>query len=232
MPILRNQITYPRTTVSRPEEILITEQPTGIVVSGKPPSVSVIYGTEAADKLVGTDRGEFIYGYGSDDEIDGGKGADKMYGGEGDDEYHVDDAGDVVSENANEGEDTVHSTIDYELGANVENLDLVDGSAAVKGTGNELHNDIIGNSNYNILSGGDGNDYLDGGFGGGADFMMGGDDDDGYMVDDANDAIWEFKDQGYDNVWSSVSYTLSSHIEKLQLLEWGGAMRDQRHRQR
>jgi Ca2+-binding RTX toxin-like protein len=221
MPILRSQIAYPRTPVSRPDdEILIAEEQTGIVVSGRPPLFPVIHGTEAADKLVGTDRNEFIYGYGSGDEIDGGKGADKMYGGEGDDEYYVDDAGDVVSENAGEGKDTVNSSIDYELGANVENLDLT--GNAVKGTGNELNIDIMGNGQDNILSGGDGQDDIDGGTG--ADFMIGGDGNDGYSVDDAGDIIWELKDQGFDTVWSSVSYTLYPNLEMLRLNEWGGAI--------
>ena len=45
-----------------------------------------------------------------------------MYGGAGNDVYFVDNTGDVVIENANEGNDTVFASIDYGLGANVENL--------------------------------------------------------------------------------------------------------------
>ena len=45
-----------------------------------------------------------------------------MYGGAGNDVYFVDNAGDVVIENVNEGNDTVYASIDYGLTANVDNL--------------------------------------------------------------------------------------------------------------
>ena len=43
--------------------------------------------------------------------------------------YFVDDSGDVVTENANEGIDTVQSSVDYTLSANVENLTLTDAAS-------------------------------------------------------------------------------------------------------
>ena len=43
--------------------------------------------------------------------IDGGAGADSMFGGAGNDTYFVDNAGDGVVEYANEGNDTVFSTV-------------------------------------------------------------------------------------------------------------------------
>ena len=73
----------------------------------------------------------------------------------GNDFYSVDDAGDVVIEAANEGTDTVSSTISYVLGANVENLILA-GSNVINGTGNSLNNMLTGNSAANVLSGGRG----------------------------------------------------------------------------
>ena len=94
--------------------------------------------------------------------LSGGMGADTMLGGLGNDTYIVDNAGDIVVENANEGIDTVQSSITYTLGANVENLTLT-GTTALNGTGNELANILTGNSGDNTLSGGAGVDRMLGG---------------------------------------------------------------------
>ena len=89
------------------------------------------------------------------------EGADIMAGGAGNDTYMVDDTGDVVTELADEGTDTVQSYLaNYTLGANVENLTLT-GSAALNGTGNAQANVLSGNAGNNILTGGAGGDsYL------------------------------------------------------------------------
>ncbi|HMY00859.1 MAG TPA: calcium-binding protein, partial [Agitococcus sp.] len=80
------------------------------------------------------------------------------------DTYVVDALGDVVTENVNEGTDTVQSSVTYTLVANVENLTLT-GTNAINGTGNTLNNVITGNTANNVLSGGTGNDTLNGGAG-------------------------------------------------------------------
>ncbi len=117
-----------------------------------------IYGNHVDNVLTGNAGNDVMEGRGGNDTLDGGAGADVMKGGIGNDIYIVGEAGDVVIENAGEGIDTVLSSIDYTLGANVENLDLT--GSAISGTGNELDNRISGNGLTNLLAGGAGNDVF------------------------------------------------------------------------
>src|SRR5262249_15142182 len=112
-----------------------------------------------------------INGLGGDDTLNGAGGADTMVGGLGNDTYVVDNTGDVVTENANEGTDTVQASVTYTLAANVENLTLT-GGGNISGTGNSIGNALTGNSGANVLTGLDGNDTLAGGAG--ADTLDGG----------------------------------------------------------
>jgi serralysin len=98
------------------------------------------------------------------DTLNGGADADTMIGGLGNDNYVVDNVGDAVTENLNEGTDRISSSVTYTLPANVENLTLT-GTTAINGSGNGLANILIGNSAANQLNGGGGNDTLDGGTG-------------------------------------------------------------------
>jgi Ca2+-binding RTX toxin-like protein len=125
-------------------------------------AIPVILGNNSDNILTGTAGNDIMFGLAGNDRLDGGPGADTMYGGLGNDTYVVDNIGDRVIENPNEGIDTVESSISYTLPANVENLTLT-GSAAINGTGNGLNNVIIGNSGNNKLDGGLGNDQLTGG---------------------------------------------------------------------
>ena len=98
-----------------------------------------------------------INGIGGNDLLDGQGGGDLMAGGLGDDTYFVDNAGDVVFEQINEGVDQIYSAITYILPDDVENLTLT-GSAGLSGIGNTLNNVLTGNSGNNILDGGEGAD--------------------------------------------------------------------------
>jgi len=155
-----------------------------------------------------------LTGNGANNTLNGGAGADTMIGGAGNDIYVVENAADMVIENAGEGTDTVQSGIAYALGPNVENLTLT-GSSAVSGTGNELNNTLIGNGAVNTLAGGDGNDLLNGGAGN--DTMIGGAGDDTYIVGSTGDVVTENVGEGTDAVQSSVTYTLAAHVENLTL---------------
>jgi Ca2+-binding RTX toxin-like protein len=150
-----------------------------------------------------------IVGNGNDNLLDGDTGADVMYGGAGSDSYFVDNIGDVVIENANDGNDAVYASIDYRLGANVEYL-VLQGSA-VQGYGNSVANAIAGNGNDNLLDGGAGGDAMYGGAG-----------NDFYFVDNSGDVVIENANDGNDTVYASIDYRLSANVEYLVLQ--GGAV--------
>jgi Ca2+-binding RTX toxin-like protein len=178
-----------------------------------------LFGGAGNDGLLGMDGNDRLDGGTGNDLLDGGAGADEMLGGAGDDTYGVDDAADTVTELANEGLDTVRTTLDgYTLGANVENLTLT-GSADLEGHGNALDNVLIGNRGDNTLVGGAGNDRLDGGLG--ADRLVGGAGDDTYLVDNVGDMVVEQAGEGVDTVTASVSYALAANVENLLLTGTG-----------
>ena len=112
----------------------------------------------------GNELNNVLIGNNAANKLDGGFGADSMAGGAGDDIYVVDNAGDRVLEGVGEGIDTVESAINYELGANLENL-LLTSPAAITGTGNGLDNTITGNEQANVLDGRGGTDIFKGGVG-------------------------------------------------------------------
>jgi Ca2+-binding RTX toxin-like protein len=175
-------------------------------------------GAAGSDTLSGGEGADVLGGSEGGDSLDGGVGADEMAGGADDDFYVVDDTGDIVIENDDQGYDFVQASISYVLSANVEGLELLS-DAATNGTGNALDNEIYGDSHANTLSGLDGNDWLDGAEG--DDTLIGGDGDDAYLVGEAGDVVTENADAGYDFVQASISYVLGANVEGLAL--WSDA---------
>jgi Ca2+-binding RTX toxin-like protein len=189
--------------------------------------MATLYGTDNNDKLGNTPNA-----------LD----ADLMYGKKGDDVYYVNNVGDRVYENANEGIDTVVSAIKYfALGTNVEHLTLT--GIAETGIGNALNNHLYGNSANNrldgkegndtlrghagddVMRGDNGNDLIEGGIGNdqlsggqGVDTLIGGLGNDIYFIDVDPDAIQELAGQGTDTVVSAIpSFTLNNNLEHLYL---------------
>jgi VCBS repeat-containing protein len=164
------------------------------------------------DSLIGTAGNDTINGLAGNDTIDGALGADSMIGGLGGDIFYVDNVGDVVTENTNEGFDGVWSSLpSYTLADNVEALGLLTG--VLNGTGNTLANYILGNSGNNAL---DGVLNLVGLAG---DTMQGGLGSDIYNVRNIGDVVIEDVNAGFDTVNSFLSsYTLGTSVEALVLL--------------
>ena len=140
----------------------------------------IVLGTEDADRLF-TEKDKPVVVAGLD----------------GDDFYVLVNQDDFVLERINEGNDSVEAGITRRLEANVENLTLT-GDADVDGFGNQLSNEINGNSGDNVIDGG-----------AGADEMTGGAGADTYHVDHAGDQVTETGIQRLTLRWSNSPGTLS-----------------------
>jgi VCBS repeat-containing protein len=138
---------------------------------------NVITGNGGNNTLSGLAGNDTLAGGAGIDVLDGGSGADDLQGGLGDDTYIVDQDGDLVTEAANAGIDTVKSDISYSLGDNVENLTLL-GAGNLDGTGNALNNILTGNAGNNLLASG-----------AGADTVYAGDGNDSVFGGDGNDVL-------------------------------------------
>lgn len=156
---------------------------------------NLVLAESAGYQATGNQANNHIVGNSKSNSLNGGGGADTLEGGLGNDSYYIDDAGDLVIEQANAGIDHVYAGITYTLGEHVENLTLT-GSAAINGFGNDLNNYLTGNSAANRLEGGAGNDTLRGGVG--ADTLVGGSGDDIYWLDDFTDVVIEDAGAGHD----------------------------------
>ncbi len=126
----------------------------------------------------------------------GNAGINVLSGGAGNDTYVVQNPGDSIVENANEGADIVTAEASYTLASNVEHIFLL-GLSNLNATGNELQNVIVGNLGTNTLTGGLGDDI--------------------YFVQAPNATVVEAAGEGRDTIFSFLSLSLPANVEDLYL---------------
>jgi Ca2+-binding RTX toxin-like protein len=129
------------------------------------PMDNLLSGEAGADTLVGS---------AGNDSLNGGAGPDAMFGGPGNDLFLVDDPSDLAVEGPNGGLDTVRSSVDFALRGPIETLQLT--GPAIRGFGSTVANNVIGNTQDNVLNGLGGNDILVGARGNDILFGTGGND--------------------------------------------------------
>ncbi|MFM9842108.1 MAG: hypothetical protein ACKVOI_03970 [Dongiaceae bacterium] len=176
-------------------------------------SGNIIVGNQNSNLLDGKEGNDVLTGGLGDDTLNGGANIDNMAGGLGGDLYFVDSKSDKVTEVADSNlsnRDHVRSTVSWTLGANFEDLTLLEGKDAVNALGNGGANKITGNSNSNFIDGGAGADTMAGGAGG-----------DTYRLG-AGDEIIENPGEGTDTVQSSLSINaLWANVENVVLFGSG-----------
>jgi Ca2+-binding RTX toxin-like protein len=186
----------------------------------------LLFGGVQNNVLEGGAGNDMLIDDAGNDILDGGAGVDWMEGGAGDDIYKIDTAQDTVIEQANNGFDTIQTSISLigPLAANVEALTLI--GAALNASGNDLDNSITGNAAANILYGGAGNDVLTGAEGNdrlygdaGDDQLNGGDGNDTLYGGDGNDVLQG--NAGADVLSGSTGYDTASYADSQ-----GGAIAD------
>jgi len=165
------------------------------------------------DMLTGNAVTNLLTGNGGNDRLDGGAGIDTMVGGTGNDIYVVDNTADVAGEFANQGSDSLFTSVDYTMAENIEVGFITAGAGSnVRLTGNASSNFLYGNSGNDVIQGGANSDLMSGGAG-----------NDTYAVDNSSDAVVEAVGGGFDNVYSSIDYIINAAQEIESLILTAGA---------
>ena len=144
-----------------------------------------------------------VGGVDTNDVLHDSAGIDSLAGGIGDDVYYVSNTGDVVTEAASAGFDTVAASVNYTLPVSntVEVLNML--GSGLTGTGTDGPETFISSSGPNTLIGLGGNDT--------------------YYVSSSADVVIEAANGGIDTVEATVDYTLptSNNVEALYMLGSG-----------
>ncbi|MBR8829161.1 MAG: calcium-binding protein, partial [Gomphosphaeria aponina SAG 52.96 = DSM 107014] len=214
-------------TVSETADVIIEAANAGTDTVNTPITLTL---TANVEKIVLTGKGNInatgntlannLTGNSGNNTLDGGGGNDSMAGGAGNDIYTVSQKGDEVIEAANAGTDVVNASVNHELDANVEKMNLT-GTGDIDGNGNSGDNIITGNSGSNTINSKAGNDILDGGTG--EDILIGGTGNDIYVVSEKEDVVIEKTNAGTDTVNSFIAYSLGNNLNLENLILIGTA---------
>lgn len=175
-----------------------------------PTNVDVLCLTGTADlSITGNDIFNFLYGNAGNNTITAGNGMAYLLGCDGNDSYYLSNAAIGVVEALAGGFDSLYIAASYTLSDYCEALYLT-GSGDFSLAGNDLTHFLYGNSGNNSLTAGTGVATMAGGAG-----------DDLYYVNKAADQVVENPGEGFDTVFSTVSYTLPANVDALCLIGSG-----------
>lgn len=140
------------------------------VLRAHPNAAGVTFvGNELDNSLIGAAGDDTLFGGLGNDRLAGGLGADILAGEAGNDVYYVNDGSDQVIEAVGGGYDVVYASADFTLAAG-EEVEVLrahpNAAAALRLTGNEFDNVLIGGAGDDFLDGGTGSDRISGGGGG------------------------------------------------------------------
>jgi Ca2+-binding RTX toxin-like protein len=163
------------------------------------------YGEAGADQILGQDGNDFIFGGDGVDTLVGGEGDDYVEGGSGIDYVYGGNGFDTLVYSASGAAVNVNLATNAASGGDAEG-DIIGDFECVLGS--QFNDVIVGSADGNVLNGG-----------AGADYMQGGSGNDGYVVDNVYDDVYEVAGatDGWDYIWSTVSLTNAANVEALYL---------------
>lgn len=201
---------------------------------------NALTGLGGNDEIAGRGGDDVLVGGAGDDYLEGGAGRDVFVFAPGDGHDRVADfvAGEDQLDFTAFGDDPEYELVQTSDGwsfhfASGEQVDVVTTGELTAGVdyviggqagpGGEL-NLIQGGDDGETLVGTDGDDRIEGGGGndamaggGGHDVLAGGAGDDWYYLNDDSDTIVEEPGEGWDNVWTTVSFVLPDNVENIYL---------------
>lgn len=134
------------------------------------------------------------------DTLQAGAGLATLQGGAGNDTFVVDNTADVVSDTYTSTQNTLQSSVNYSLVANVNTLVLT-GTSSLVGSANSANDTLISNSGVDTLYGGAGNDT--------------------FVINNSQDMVQDSVTSAQNTALSSVSFNLPVNVNVLVLTGTG-----------